>query len=114
MWKHQAGEAQKKVTQLESADRAKDARHFEEIEKMKAIIRNEWGRRLEVTEEKDSLQNMVQTLEHQLQQQKDRTDKFMMDWQNVKMDGSIDVKRLKGQVTNGNLKISVGSNTRSI
>ena len=49
---------------------------------MKAIIRNERGKRLEVTEERDSLQNMVQTLEHQLQQQKDRTDKFMMDWQN--------------------------------
>ena len=82
MWKHQAGEAQKKVTQLESADRAKDARYFEEMEKMKAIIRNERGRRLEVTKERDSFQNMVQTLEHQLQQQKDRTDKFMIDWQN--------------------------------
>ena len=54
MWKHQAGEAQKKVTQLESANRAKDARHFEEMEKMKAIIKNERGRRLEVTEERDS------------------------------------------------------------
>ena len=52
------------------------------MEKMKAIIRNERGRRLEVIEEKDSFQNMVQTLEHQLQQQKDRTDRFMMDWQN--------------------------------
>ena len=35
-----------------------------------------------MTKERDSLQNMVQTLEHQLQQQKDRIDKFMMDWQN--------------------------------
>ena len=66
MWKYQVGEAQKKVTQLESADRAKDVRHFEEMEKMKAIVRNEWGRCLEVTEERDSFQNMVQTLEHQL------------------------------------------------
>ena len=41
MWKHQAEEAQKKVTQLESANRAKDARHFEKMEKMKATIRNE-------------------------------------------------------------------------
>ena len=32
IWKHQAGEAQKKVTQLESAARAKDARHLKEIE----------------------------------------------------------------------------------
>ena len=82
MWKQQVGEAQKKVTQLESADRAKDAKYFEEMEKMKAIVKNERRRRLEVTEERDSFQNMVQTLEHQLQQQKDRTDKFMMDWQN--------------------------------
>ena len=52
------------------------------MEKMKAIIRNERGKRREVTEERDSFQNMVQTLEHQLQQQKDRTDKFMIDWQN--------------------------------
>ena len=46
------------------------------------IIKKERGRHLKVTEERDSLQNMVQTIEHQLQQQKDRTDKFMMDWQN--------------------------------
>ena len=49
---------------------------------MKATIKNERGRRLEVTGERDSFQNMVQTLEHQLQQQKDRTDRFMTDWQN--------------------------------
>ena len=41
MWKHQVDEAQKKVTQLENADRSNDARHFEEMKKMKAIIRNE-------------------------------------------------------------------------
>ena len=35
MWKCQAGEVQKKVTQLESIDREKDARHLEEIEKWK-------------------------------------------------------------------------------
>ena len=81
MWKRQVGEAQKKVTQLESANRAKDARHLEKIKKMKAIIRNERGKRLEVTKERDSLQNMVQTLEQQLQQQKNRIDKFMADWQ---------------------------------
>ena len=40
IWKHQAREAQKKVTQLESAARTKDARHLEEIEKLKAIIKN--------------------------------------------------------------------------
>ena len=73
--------AQKKVTQLESTNKAKDARHFEEIEKMKAIIRNEWGKHLEVTEERDSFQNTIQTLEQQLQQQKNRIDKFMADWQ---------------------------------
>ena len=54
------------------------------MEKMKVIIRNEQGGRLEVTEERDSLQNMVQILEHQLQQQKDRIDKFMADWKNCK------------------------------
>ena len=41
MWKRQAGEAQKKVTQLKSATMAKDARHLEEIKKLKAIARNE-------------------------------------------------------------------------
>ena len=55
IWKHQAKEAQKKVTQLESAARAKDARHLKEIEKLKAIIRNGRGKHLEVTKERDSL-----------------------------------------------------------
>ena len=71
LWKHQAGEAQKKVTQLESATRAKDARHLEEIEELRAIARNEH----------ESLETMVQTLEQQLQQQKDRTDRFLANWQ---------------------------------
>ena len=31
IWKHQVGEAQKKVTQLESTGKEKDARHLEEI-----------------------------------------------------------------------------------
>ena len=69
IWKCQAGEAQKKVTQLESAARAKDARHLEEIEKLRAIVRNEH----------ESLETMIQTLEQQLQQQKDRTDRFIAD-----------------------------------
>ena len=90
IWKHHAREAQKKVTQLESAVRAKDARHLEKIEKLKAIIRNErsakdawllkeiemlkaiikneWGKHLEVVEKNELLQGMVQTLEQQLQQ----------------------------------------------
>ena len=72
LWKHQANKAQKKVTQLESAARAKDTRHFEEIEKLRAIARNEHK----------SLETMIQTLEQQLQQQKDRTDRFIADWQN--------------------------------
>ena len=40
IWKRQAGEAQKKVTQLESAAKAKDARHLEKIEELRAIARN--------------------------------------------------------------------------
>ena len=64
----------------DSGEQFGSLRALEEMEKMKAIIRIEWGRRLEVTEERDSLQNMVQALKHQLQQQKNRTDKFMMDW----------------------------------
>ena len=70
IWKHQAGKAQKKVTQLESADREKDARHLEEIEELRAIARNMH----------ESLEAMIQTLEQQLQQQKDRTDRFIADW----------------------------------
>ena len=69
--KRQAGEAQKKVTQLESAARAKDARHLKKIEELRAIARNEHK----------SLETMIWTLEQQLQQQKDRTDRFIADWQ---------------------------------
>ena len=65
------GEAQKKVTQLESTTRTKDARHLKEIEKLRAIDRNEH----------ESLETVVRTLEQQLQQQKDCTDKFIVDWQ---------------------------------
>ena len=72
IWKCQAGEAQKKVTQLESAARAKDARHLEEIEELKAIARNEH----------ESLETMIRTLEQQLQQLKDHTNRFIVDWQN--------------------------------
>ena len=71
IWKRQAGEAQKKVTQLESAARTKDARHLEEIEKLRVIARNEH----------ESLETMIRTLEQQLQQQKDRTNRFIADWQ---------------------------------
>ena len=52
-WKHQAGAAQKRVTQLEATTRAKDARHFEEIEELRAIARNKH----------ESLETMIQTLE---------------------------------------------------
>ena len=41
IWKRQAREAQKKVIQLESTARAKDVRHLEEIEELRAIARNE-------------------------------------------------------------------------
>ena len=58
MWKRQAGEAQKKVTQLEATAKTKDARHLKEIEELRAIARNEH----------ESLETMVQTLEQQLQQ----------------------------------------------
>ena len=59
------------LPQLEPTTRAKDARHLEEIEELRAIARNEH----------ESLETMIQTLEQQLQQQKDRTDKFIADWQ---------------------------------
>ena len=72
LWKRQVGKAQKKVTQLKNAARAKDARHFEEIEELRAIARNEH----------ESLEMMIRTLEQQLQQQKDRSDMFIADWQN--------------------------------
>ena len=71
IWKHQVGEAQKKITQLESTARAKDVGHLEEIEELKAIAKNEY----------ESLETMVRTLEQQLQQQNDRIEKFMVDWQ---------------------------------
>ena len=70
-WKHQASAAQKKVTQLEATARTKDARHLKEIEELRAIARNEH----------ESLEAMIRTLEQQLQQQKDRTDRIMADWQ---------------------------------
>ena len=70
MWKRQASEAQKKVTQLKSAVKVKDARHLEEIKELRAVATNEH----------ESMEMMVQTLEQQLQQQKDRTDKLMVDW----------------------------------
>ena len=53
MWKHQAGEAQKKITQLESTIREKDAGHLEEIKELRAMARNEH----------ESLETMVRTLE---------------------------------------------------
>ena len=72
IWKRQAGEAQKKVTQLENAASAKDARHLEEIKELRAIARNEH----------ESLETMIRTLEQLLQQQKDRTNRFIAYWQN--------------------------------
>ena len=53
MWKRQASEAQKKVTQLKSAVKVKDARHLEEIKELRAVATNEH----------ESLEMMVQTLE---------------------------------------------------
>ena len=72
LWKRQADKTQKKVTQLESTTKAKDTRHLEEIEEIRVIARNQHK----------SLETMIQTLEQQLQQQKDRTDRFIADWQN--------------------------------
>ena len=68
-WKHQAGVAQKSVNQLEAVARVKDARHFEKIEELRAIAKNEH----------ESLKAMIRTLEQQLQQQKDCTDRFIAD-----------------------------------
>ena len=52
--------------------KAKDARHLKEIEELRAIAKNEH----------ESLETMIWTLEQQLQQQKDRTDKFIVGWKN--------------------------------
>ena len=57
---------------MEAAARAKDTRHLKEIEELRAISRSEH----------DALETMIQTLEQQQQQQKDRTDRFIADWQN--------------------------------
>ena len=43
---------------MESTTRTKDARHIEEIEELRAIVRNEH----------ESLETMIRTLEQQLQQ----------------------------------------------
>ena len=56
---------------MEATVRTKDARHLKEIEELRAIARNEH----------ESLEAMIRTLEQQLQQQKDRTDRFIADWQ---------------------------------
>ena len=58
IWKRQAGEAQKKVTQLESGAKANDARHLKEIEELRTIAKNEHK----------SLETMIQTVEQQLEQ----------------------------------------------
>ena len=62
----------KKVTQLEATARTKDARHLKKIEELRAIARNKH----------ELLEAMIRTLEQQLQQQKDHTDRFIADWQN--------------------------------
>ena len=49
----------------------KESRHLKKIEELRAIARNEH----------ELLETIVQTLEQRLQQQKDRTDKFITDWQ---------------------------------
>ena len=40
IWKQQMGEAEKKVTQLESAAITSEARHLKEIKQLRAIIKN--------------------------------------------------------------------------
>ena len=57
---------------MESTARTKDARHLEEIKELRTIARNEH----------ESLKAMIRTLEQQLQQQKDLTDRFIANWQN--------------------------------
>ena len=56
---------------MESTAKAKDARHLEEIKKVRTIARNEH----------ESQEMMIRTLEQLLQQQKDRIDRFIADWQ---------------------------------
>ena len=71
MWKRQTRKAQKKITQLESTAREMDVGHLKEIKELRAMARNEH----------ESLKTMIRTLEQQLQQQKNLTDKFIVDWQ---------------------------------
>ena len=59
---------------MESTAKAKDARHHAKIEELGAIARNKHK----------SLETMIRTLEQQLQQQKDRIDRFIVDWQSQK------------------------------
>ena len=54
---------------MEVTARAKDARHLKKIEELRAMARNEH----------ESLETMIQTLQQQLEQQKDRTDRFIVD-----------------------------------
>ena len=54
---------------MEVTARAKDARHLKEIEELRVMARNEH----------ESLETMIQTLQQQLEQQKDRTDRFIVD-----------------------------------
>ena len=101
-WKHQASATQKKVTQLEATARAKDARHLKEIEELRAIARNEH----------ESLEAMIRTLEQQLQQQKDRTDRFIADWQNREDEWrhtcqEIQVSRDRWEAENENRKVYI-------
>ena len=86
---------------MESTTRTKDARHLVEIEKLKAIARNEH----------ESLETMIQTLEQQLQQKKDRTDRFITDWQNWGMNGGTHARRSEHPRTNGKPKIKTEEST---
>ena len=101
IWKRQAGEAQKKVTQLESAARAKDAKHLEEIEELRVIARNEH----------ESLKTMIQTLEQQLQQQNDHTDRFIVDWPNREDEWRHTCQEIRHLETSGKSKINTGNST---
>ena len=101
MWKRQARETQKKITQLESTAREKDVGHLEEIEELKAIAKNEY----------ESLETMVRTLEQQLQQQKDRIDKFIVDWQSCEDEWRHTCQEIQTSKTSGKPKIKTENST---
>ena len=87
---------------MDAAARAKDARHLEKIKELRAIARNEH----------ESLEMMIRTLEQQLQQKKDRIDKFIVDW-HIREDEwkhtcqEIRTSRDQWEAENGNRKVYI-------